>query len=59
MWLFYHTTMIAGIRNTADPITLKAFTAVDGQVSITLVIVLKNTKLSPLYSLNGPQLWEG
>jgi hypothetical protein len=47
------------MRNAADPITLKAFTAVDGKVSTTLVIVLKNTKSSPLYSLNGPQLWEG
>lgn len=56
---FYNTTRIAGMRNAADPITLKALTAVDGQVSITLVMVLKNTKSFPLYCLNGPQLWEG
>lgn len=55
----YHVKPIAGMKNAMVPNIWKNFCASDGNVKMRFRIVSKNTKLSTLYTLKGPQLWDG
>lgn len=57
--LSYHVKPIAGVKNAMVPNIWKNFCASDGNVKMRFRIVSKNTKFSTLYTLKGPQLWDG
>lgn len=57
--LSHHVKPIAGIKNAMVPNIWKNFCASDGNVKMRFRIVSKNMKFSTLYTLKGPQLWDG